>query len=166
MPDYNSREEFLWNGLEQLSRLPEDADPNCPICHERYSKGTWAESREEKFVRIRSCRHIFHTACLRAWISEQSKMDCPTCRHELYAGDDASTFILQLGQEVVQLVTNTQQAADELVTSQEMMINRLNAEIEDHRRRSEHHEALIASLKETAGACLEGDKQTDKDSSS
>lgn len=32
-PDYNTREDFAWYGLEQLSEAPDGCEMECPICY-------------------------------------------------------------------------------------------------------------------------------------
>ena len=46
-------------------------DTNCSICQESIQTGT----------RLRSCRHVFHDACIDQWL--QLNPRCPVCRHDV-----------------------------------------------------------------------------------
>lgn len=47
--------------------------PMCPICYEDFEDGA-------EFVRL-SCSHIFHRACLDAWMAKSTT--CPECRRPI-----------------------------------------------------------------------------------
>ncbi|KAF1949975.1 hypothetical protein CC80DRAFT_554874 [Byssothecium circinans] len=82
--DFETRGEFLWYGLEQLTQLPSDCDPSCPICLEPFNGAAAFNNVDQRFLRPRSCGHVFHTACLCTWLAEPHKRTCPFCRHEFF----------------------------------------------------------------------------------
>lgn len=47
--------------------------PMCPICYEDFEDGA-------EFVRL-SCSHVFHRACLDAWMAKSTT--CPECRRPI-----------------------------------------------------------------------------------
>ncbi|KAK7189378.1 hypothetical protein DPSP01_005936 [Paraphaeosphaeria sporulosa] len=57
--------------------------------------GDTDEPEEGLFIRIRICRHIFHTACLRKWLSKPMNKTCPLCRRLLFAAPCRHTNLLQ-----------------------------------------------------------------------
>jgi len=48
-------------------------DPACPICLVDYEKGNYVQ-------RSASCNHMFHESCIRSWVIERQKKECPCCR--------------------------------------------------------------------------------------
>ncbi|KAF1952770.1 hypothetical protein CC80DRAFT_552028 [Byssothecium circinans] len=49
----------------------------CAICWESY---TLDEMRDGDLTRTKGCDHIFHRLCLRRWINDEAKSNCPMCR--------------------------------------------------------------------------------------
>lgn len=58
-------------GTETPETLPEGV---CPICHDPFQ--TLADT-----VRLRACRHCFHTDCATDWYAVSTR--CPICRHDI-----------------------------------------------------------------------------------
>ena len=54
----------------QADAEEEDGGLSCAICFASFAK-------EDPVAQL-SCRHIFHTACIRPWL--ERNMSCPTCR--------------------------------------------------------------------------------------
>ena len=54
----------------QADAEEEDGGLSCAICFVNFAK-------EDPVAQL-SCRHIFHTACIRPWL--ERNMSCPTCR--------------------------------------------------------------------------------------
>ena len=65
-----------WVVLPQVSPpegdLPRPTDETCSICLEKVGEG-------ESVRRLR-CKHLFHTQCIDAWLTESSDA-CPDCAH-------------------------------------------------------------------------------------
>ena len=61
--------------LEDVNELNELNDENkiCPICLEEY--------KNNDMIKKLNCNHIFHSECLKKWLSV--KAVCPTCRNDL-----------------------------------------------------------------------------------
>ncbi|KAL5444511.1 hypothetical protein PMIN07_005033 [Paraphaeosphaeria minitans] len=53
------------------------------------------EPEDGPFICIRTCRHIFHTACLRKWLSKPMNKTCPSCRRLLFAAPCRHAYLLQ-----------------------------------------------------------------------
>ncbi|KAL1612025.1 hypothetical protein SLS60_000248 [Paraconiothyrium brasiliense] len=56
-----------------------------------------------RFIRIRACGHIFHTACLRTWLIQPQNKTCSMCRRVLFNapyGREATARIFNLRNEV------------------------------------------------------------------
>ena len=72
----NTRTQFLAS-LNPLSTLPEDIDPECPICADDLTNP------------IALCpKHIFCQTCLTKWLTRKQRNCCPTCRRILFALED------------------------------------------------------------------------------
>jgi hypothetical protein len=120
MPDYETREQFLWNGLQQMTVLPPDFDTACPICHEAYDTSEEASlSIGKRFVLARSCRHVFHTECLRKWLMDQNKQTCPSCRHMFYDANPPSGIlsVMRSQNEIVERITETSRHYQNTITA-------------------------------------------------
>lgn len=52
--------------------IPESQETPCPICQDHL--GSTA-------TRLRQCGHIYHTSCIRSWLSVSVR--CPMCRHDI-----------------------------------------------------------------------------------
>lgn len=59
---------------QDLGECPTPADWICAICLDRQE-----ETQEEKNISGLLCSHVFHSACIRAWLSRGNKF-CPLCR--------------------------------------------------------------------------------------
>lgn len=53
------------------TKLVLTADPACPICIEQVSGS---------HVHALNCGHLFHEACINAWLARTPKPPCPVCR--------------------------------------------------------------------------------------
>jgi hypothetical protein len=107
MTDHSTREDFAWSGVEQLSEVPEGVDDECPICKmplvsdcppttselvplhkappmREHDSAFLNKTEVAPFIRIRRCGHIYHVACLRAWIGGLFNKTCPMCRCVLF----------------------------------------------------------------------------------
>lgn len=67
---------------------------HCPICIE--------ENRNDYNI-ILSCKHIFHSTCIREWFSISNKYICPLCRAVI----DLSNDITYTSSNFVCKITNT-----------------------------------------------------------
>jgi uncharacterized coiled-coil protein SlyX len=85
MANHETRELFAWDGIEQLQRLPGNGDRDCPICMQRFNVRAADHDWNQLVVRIRACGHVFHSQCLRTWLSDANNRTCPNCRHILYS---------------------------------------------------------------------------------
>ncbi|KAF1964727.1 hypothetical protein BU23DRAFT_630599 [Bimuria novae-zelandiae CBS 107.79] len=80
MADYPTREDFAWNGMQQLSELPKDVHCECPLCktdlvskaaadNEDSAQDESSQKEEDsRFIQVRPCSHIYYTTCLRMWL--------------------------------------------------------------------------------------------------
>ena len=61
---------------------PPGVDTNCPICISEFV----AEDAHSTATQLR-CGHLFHTACVQAWIAHKDHPDCPLCRADIIEGE-------------------------------------------------------------------------------
>lgn len=57
------------------------------------------DKKGTRFIRIRSCGHIFHAACLQQWLLLPDTKTCPLCRRDLFVasyGSEATEHIEDL----------------------------------------------------------------------
>lgn len=84
-PGQNSESTFAGDLCPASQKSGDLNDDVCGICLEELSECT-GENDAERTLREMKCpgSHKFHSQCLKNWLVQSKRVDCPTCRHNFY----------------------------------------------------------------------------------
>ena len=80
----SNRDGFMRTGVEELKDSTfKESKTDCAICHEAE---TLDAPSDQRIVKITTCSHVFHYACLCTWLESLGTEPgtCPSCRYVLY----------------------------------------------------------------------------------
>ncbi|KAJ4357262.1 uncharacterized protein N0V89_001837 [Didymosphaeria variabile] len=92
------------------------------------------------FIRIRACGHIYHTACLREWLSVPQNKTCPMCRRVLFDAPYGPEAATQIGNLQTAITTTRHDTIDYLL--------HLRNTINEDQRESERLAAVVGDQKD------------------
>lgn len=55
----------------------------CPICLEKWNENKDITKNNRKIVKIKSCKHVFHNSCIKAWYQHVETPNCPLCKTKI-----------------------------------------------------------------------------------